>query len=117
MSNQTIKFPFKEDLLFVRGEPISEIIYIHLNDTDGADFVAHFDSFQSDTPIVYELKKIEIPSYTAVSNDDYPTEMQINNNLTENQWQRMGMINTIFPGSWNQVFCIVRNEIIRKNKE
>ena len=117
MSGLTIKFPCDQDLLYVRGDQTFEFLYVHLGDEDSADFVAYFDSLQSNIPIVYSLSKVEIPSYTVVSNEDFMDKELLHDNLKANNWQSVGMINTILPGSWKRVFCIVRDEIIKNNNK
>lgn len=111
----TDDFPFKQDLLYVKGTPPLEYLYIHTNDCDGANFVAYFESLNSDEPTVYELRKVEIPKSTE----------QLNR-LSENTkfhcpddryWKKAHMVNTILPGSWNQLFRIVRESIINNHNK
>lgn len=110
----TDDFPFKQDLLYVKGTPPLEYLYIHTNDCDGANFVAYFESLNSDKPIVYELKKVEIPQFTEQLHR--PIE-NTNYQCPDNRyWKKAHMVNTIFPGSWNQLFRIVRESIINHNK-
>ena len=111
----TDDFPFKQDLLYVKGTPPLEYLYIHTNDCDGANFVAYFESLNSDEPTVYELRKVEIPKSTEQLNRlSENTKFHCSD---DRYWKKAHMVNTILPGSWNQLFRIVRESIINNHNK
>lgn len=106
-------FPFEKDVLYLRGTPPFEYLFFHVDDDKGANFLAFFDSLNSTTPTVFELKEIKIPSLDVTVNG-LPEECS-SKVLKGVCWKKAHMVNTVFPGSWNQVLRVIRETIISRN--
>lgn len=109
-------FPFKKDYLYVRGTPPCEYLYVHTNDEEGADYLAYFQSHLSDTPVVYKFKKIDVSSQIAIKQSDFPNNIKCLKDIDKDEWKRARIMKSILPGSWIQLFRMIREEIIQNNK-
>lgn len=92
----------ENNFLFVKkGEKdqLLDYIFVHLDDTDKLNFVAHYASYKDDTPLkIYKLEKVVRPN--EIDSDNLP----IMNDFTEEQtWKRV-KVNGVLPSKWRLFF-------------
>ena len=95
--------------LFVRtgkNNKLHDYIFLHLDDLEKLNFLAHYASYKSDMPLeVYKLEKINIQ-------EEIPTLPEHTDLEVEQTWKKV-RVNSFLPSKWRMFF--EQNEDILKS--
>lgn len=112
--HETNFYDDEKNVLLVRKKDdgtLLDHIYIHMDDPDGINFIACFDSYKSDNPsTVYILSKIS----NVAGLTHYPTQ-EIKVSKEEQIWKRIRIEGSL-PSTWRMYFNEIK-EIIMKNTD
>ena len=93
----------KQNFLFVKkesnGEKLSDYIFIHKDEITEKSFLAHFNSYNDDTPLeVYSLNKVPQIDVRRIESTLCQASFS-----EENTWKRI-RIKAILPTTWKMLF-------------
>lgn len=87
--------------LFVRNgkdNKLQDYIFLHLDDLEKSNFLAHYASYNSDTPLaVYRLEKVH------VQEEEIPILSEQTDIEEEQTWEKV-RVNGILPSKWRMIF-------------
>ncbi|MBR5728635.1 MAG: hypothetical protein IKX61_00285 [Prevotella sp.] len=100
------------NFLFVKkgkDAQLQDYIFVHLNDADDFNFLAHYESYKSDMPLeIYKLHKV-----MCLKEEDKNFLYPITDVTEEQTWKRV-RVSGMLPSKWRMYFETIEEE--QKNK-